>query len=627
MAAARRGFYYGIGACFAIAIASTPLFAAPCLAADSSDPFVSFGEISAPVAPGSAGSPETNGNYRAEISLGSIGTGYLNSQGIGDEGFGSNVSFLPQVEKTAENLPFLRAPDGSATLFTQDGKPRDPRKNDERTLRPTSDGQGYVLTLPSGATTTFSQTVGAAFYPSALKDPVGNETRIAYVSASSPVPTSITGSDGSSLVTFKSSGSRITSIVDRYGLTTQLAYDANGRLLETKKPDGTTGTSITYASVSGLALPVTIADEGKTRSLVSYTVSTSTNTAYVKDIGAPSGEVDTYTYGSNFAETSGKTRPTVRTDYQAGYVSAVTLNGTRIQTLQRDTNGAILSLTDQTGTTRFNYGKGSVTANYPDGSKSETVRDDNNNLVSLSVTGGDGQTRTKSYTYSGRLLQNVTISTGGKVTSSQEYQYQGGAPSRITNRVATSITLDAQGRPSAAVLGSGSAVSITRSTGAVTTVVDGSSTTVRCSASADGGMTRDTSTKLGAVAFSSTAQTDASGLNSSWRTTFGDSITRGSRTGAITLNGSTSAESCEASSSQCQTTWSCVPNSFGECDVQESSTCANVTPSDTPAPPPTSTPVPGYCSTSGSNGCNPGYQPQIARGPGQSTYCTCVKGA
>jgi hypothetical protein len=52
-----------------------------------------------------------------------------------------------------------------------------------------------------------------------------------------------------------------------------------------------------------------------------------------------------------------------------------------------------------------------------------------------------------------------------------------------------------------------------------------------------------------------------------------------------------------------------------------------VTPSDAHAPPPTSTPVPGYCSTSGSNGCNPGYQPQIVRGPGQSTYCTCVKGA
>jgi YD repeat-containing protein len=429
------------------------------------------------------------------------------------------------------------------------------------------------------------------------------------------------------LVTFKSEGARITSITDRYGLTTTINYDGAGRLQETKNPDGSIGTSISYASIPGLTLPTTIIDGGRSQTLVSYTVSRDTNAAYVRGVASPNGDIETYAYGPTFAEASGKNRPTVRVEYQDGYMSGLTLNGNRIQTLQRDANGTVLSVTESTGTTRFSYGNGRVTAAYPDGSQSETVRDENQHLISVSVTGSDGQTRTKKYTYAGTVLQNVSISKRGTVTSSQDYHYKDGAPARITTRVTNAVTLDSRGRPAAAVLGDGSDVTIARSTGAITTAVNGSSTTVQCAASPDGGITRQVNGGSGAVRFSLTAQSDASGLQSAWQTTFGNSISRGSRTGAVTLNGSSTTESCENSSSQCETVTSCVPNTFGGCDIQESTTCTQGESTSNPVTSDKPNTDPGYCSTSGANGCNPGYQPQIVQGPGRSTYCTCGRAA
>jgi YD repeat-containing protein len=653
MATAKKARPEMKNALLSIALLGSLLPASAGMAADNTEQFVTYGEVSVPVAPGAAGSPETNGNYRAQISFGSVGSGYINTQTQGDEGFGRNVSFLPRVERTTENLPFIRASDGSVTLFTQEGKPWDNLKNDDRSLRLTSDGRGYILTLPSGATTTFSQSVGPSLYPSVLKDPVGNETRVNYVTSGSPIPVTISGGNGSPLVTFKRDGNRVTSIVDRYGLTTRLSYDTEGRLVETKRPDGSTDAAVSYASLPALTLPITIKNSSGSQTLISYTVSKTTNTAFVKAVGAPNGEISAYTYGPTFTETKSKTQPSVRTEYKGGYVVGMLLNGSRVQALQRNTNGTVLAVTDQTGTTQFNYGKGTVTTTYPDGSSSQTVRDDNNNLVKLSLTGSDGQTRLKAYTYTGRLLQNVSVSSGGRVTSSQDYLYQSGVPSRITNRVNTSITLDDKGRPAAAVLGNGSNVSISRATGAITTAVDGATTTVQCNATSDGGFMSRVSGNIGATQFSTTSQTNASGSSSTWQTTLGNSITRGSRNGMITLSGSSSADSCEDSSSQCQTVTTCVANTFGGCDLKESSTCTNVSPSPSPVPsnppaytppptksaaptaPPTSpphseknptpTPVPGYCSTSGANGCNKGYRPQIVQGPGKATYCTCVR--
>lgn len=605
------------------------------------DPFISNFRVTTPQQPGPDGATETNGVLKLTFEIGDIGEATFTSQGKDgvfiSEGFGLGVSLLPAVSKAPDGKIILRAPNGTSLEFTSAGRSTDILGGDERTLRAAPDGKGFILNA-GGKTTLFGQETPTGFFPTTFTDLLGNSTSIIYNAPGSPIPQKVVGANGHVTATFTTTNGVITQVTDQYGLSTGLRYDSVGRLTQVTKPDGGNRLQLSYSPSTKLPLPTTIRDERNDQTLVNYSVPPGGQNGFVSTVARPDGTIVSYSFGSTFSEVSEKSSPTKRIDFQNGLPVQFKEGATIIQKIERAPNGDVVSVTDPTGTTKFEQAQGKLSVVYPDGTRLSLERDASNRITKDSRTDKTGQTREKIYSYKDQALQKVAYLSGGREVSSEQYTYQDNKLASVQRTTNTDITLNEQGLPTRALLGDGSNTSITRNPNGSVQTTNGESLTTECIALSDGGVSQVVSGTSGVTRFSRSASVSGAGANHAWRTTFGDMTSSGSRDYAITLDRTTATNSCQWTDGRCTTTVSCVPNQFGSCDNVYNTQCQGT---ETPLPkPPTNgggITGPGPVTTPGSGGAVTGPQPGASTGggttgpgPGAGTiqpgYCAAASG-
>lgn len=635
-----------------LVILSLSLTAMP-LGTYGQDPYISNFKVTTPQQPGPDGTTETNGVLKLTFEIGDIGDATFNSQSkngvLISEGFGLGVSILPSVSKNTDGRLALRAPNGTTLEFLSDGRSTDILGGDERTLLASPDGKSFTLNA-GGKKTVFSQATSTGFFPTTFTDSLGNTTNVIYTAPGSPVPEKILESNGHAIATFSSQRGFINEVTDQYGLTTKLLYDTAGRLTQVTKPDGGARLQLSYSGSTSLPLPTTIRDERNNQTLVSYSVPLGSENGFVSTVARADGSIANYSFGSTFSEVSEENASLKRIDFQNGLPVQFKEGTTVIQKIERAPNGDVLSVTDPTGTTKFEQAQGKLSVVYPDGTRLSLERDSSNRITKDSRTDQTAQTREKIYSYKDKTLQKVAYVSGGREVSSEQYTYQDNKLAGVQRTTNTEITLNDQGLPTRALLGDGSSASITRNQTGSVQVTNGDSLTTECVALSDGGVSQIVSGSSGATRFSRSASISGAGTNHSWRTTFGSLTNSGSRDYAVTLDRSSATNSCEWNDGRCTTTVSCVPNQFGGCDNVYNTQCQGtetphtngpVTPGPGPSPgagsgggvtgpgPGNSTIQPGYCSAASgkvtSDGCNEAgeFKAKVM----DAFYCSCVKGA
>jgi RHS repeat-associated protein len=255
------------------------------------------------------------------------------------------------------------------------------------TLNPAQPLQVTQVTDPIGRTLTFNYDSSNRI--TSITDPIGRSVQYNY-NTQGTLATMTDPAGGITRYTYDSNNNMLTFTDPRGILQAQNTLDSNGRVIQQLRPDGGVLT-FTYAFLNPLVATSPIMQAQVTDSNGVAAIYRFNPTGFVTDITATQGQT------RNLQRTPG-------TNQLAGVIEA-----SSTQTNTYDSNGNVLSTTDQTGiTTQFTYNPTfNKVASIVDalGNTTRFTYDASGNL--LSSTDADGNTSTYQYNSSGLLTQTT----------------------------------------------------------------------------------------------------------------------------------------------------------------------------------------------------------------------------